>query len=58
MEFKEQQMRLLQKSRFVIPDVVIGNPVFFENNTFWIPAFAGMTAIAGCSRLLQEPQIK
>ena len=35
--------RLLQKSLFVIPEVFIGNPVFFKTKDFWIPAFAGMT---------------
>jgi hypothetical protein len=47
-------MRLLQKSLFVIPEVFIGNPVFFKIKDFWIPAFAGMTTIAILSILLQE----
>ena len=50
-------MRLLQKSLFVIPEVFIGNPVFFKTKDFWIPAFAGMTAKAISSILLQEPHI-
>ena len=36
-------MSLLQKSHFVIPEVVIGNPDLREFKAFWIPAFAGMT---------------
>jgi hypothetical protein len=44
----------LQKSCFVIPEVFIGNPVFFKTKEFWIPAFAGMTAKAISSILLQE----
>ena len=31
-------LRLLQKSLFVIPEVFIGNPVFFKTKDFWIPA--------------------
>ena len=31
-------MRLLKKSLFVIPEVFIGNPVFFKTKDFWIPA--------------------
>ncbi len=42
---REKQLRLLQKSVFVIPEVFIGNPVFFRIKDFWIPAFAGMTTI-------------
>ncbi|MBI5194876.1 MAG: phosphate ABC transporter substrate-binding protein [Nitrospirae bacterium] len=45
--------RLLQKSLFVIPEVFIGNPVFFKIKDFWIPAFAGMTAKRIPSILLQ-----
>jgi len=33
----------LQKSFSVIPEVVIGNPIFLKNKNKWIPAFAGMT---------------
>jgi len=40
---------------FVIPEIFIGNPVFFKNKEFWIPAYAGMTAKVICQRLLQEP---
>jgi len=47
------KQRLLQKSEFVIPEVLIGNPCSFEDNTSWIPLlnahtsdFAGMTPIA------------
>jgi hypothetical protein len=47
-------MRLLKKSLFVIPEVFIGNPVFFRTKNFWIPAFAGMTAKAMSSILLHE----
>jgi hypothetical protein len=48
----------LQKSLFVIPEVFIGNPVFFKIKDFWIPAFAGMTTIAILSILLQEAKEK
>ncbi len=51
-------VRLLQKSVFVIPEVFIGNPVFFKIKDFWIPAFAGMTTIAILSILLQEAHVK
>ncbi|MBI5099234.1 MAG: hypothetical protein HZB30_08330 [Nitrospirae bacterium] len=44
----------MQKSLFVIPEVFIGNPVFFITIEFRIPAFAGMTAKAISSILLQE----
>jgi hypothetical protein len=47
-------LRLLQKSLFVIPEVFIGNPVFFKTKDFWIPAFAGMTAKAISSIQLRE----
>ena len=46
----------MQKSLFVIPEVFIGNPVFFKIKDFWIPAFAGMTTMAILSILLQEAQ--
>ena len=48
-------MRLLQKSCFVIPEVVIGNPVSLKNKDFWIPVFTGMTAQVVLQGLLQEP---
>jgi hypothetical protein len=50
-------MMFLQKSLFVIPEVFIGNPVFFKTKDFWIPAFAGMTAKAISSIHLQEALI-
>ncbi len=50
-------MRLLQKSCFVIPEVVIGNPVPLKNKDFWIPFFTGMTAQVVLQGLLQEPQV-
>ena len=44
----------MQKSSFVIPEVFIGNPVFYKIKDFWIPAFAGMKTIVIPSLLLQE----
>ena len=61
------QSSLLKKFLFVIPEVFIGNPVFFKTKDprlrpsragFWIPAFAGMTAKAISSIHLQETQRK
>ncbi len=48
-------MRLLQKSCFVIPELVIGNPVSLKNKDFWIPVSTGMTAQVFLQGLLQEP---
>ena len=50
-------MSLLQKSCFVIPEVVIGNPVPLKNKDFWIPVFTGMTAQVILQGLLQEPHM-
>jgi phosphate transport system substrate-binding protein len=59
---KKNLLKFLQKSLFVIPEVFIGNPVFFKIKTpqlrplradFWIPACAGMTAKRIPSILLQ-----
>jgi hypothetical protein len=53
LDFDFFHVDLLQKSCFVIPEVVIGNP-FFKKKDLWIPAFAGMTANTGSSGLLQD----
>lgn len=38
---------LLQKSLFVIPEVFIGNPVFFKTKDFWIPAYRRQARLRG-----------
>ncbi|RJQ15018.1 MAG: hypothetical protein C4560_11260 [Nitrospiraceae bacterium] len=47
----------MQKYLFVIPEVVIGNPVSLKNKAFWIPVFTGMTTQVILQGLLQEPRI-
>ncbi len=46
--------RLLQKSCFVIPEAVIGNPVFLKKQKFLDTRFQGMTAQVIMQGLLQE----
>jgi hypothetical protein len=46
-------LSLVQNSQFVIPEVVIGNPVFDKSNSSG-PAFAGMTEKIGYQRVLQR----
>jgi hypothetical protein len=43
MTIEPQWWSLEQKDGFVIPEVVIGNPLFEKINEFRIPTYAGMT---------------